>query len=135
MTESQKYKIQAMRSQGLGYKTIGDILGLSMGCVKVYCFRNGLDTKTMSSKIPSDGRVCPQCGKELIQKSGTKKRRFCSSECRQLWWNNHRSFIKHHRTIEQVCLYCGKTFEAFPSAGRKFCSHKCYINKRFKINS
>ncbi len=71
MTEMQKYKISMMRSKGLSYGEIGERLGLSMGCVKVYCFRNGLDTKTMkAARAKENGNFCAQCGRELVQKEG-----------------------------------------------------------------
>ena len=52
MTEAQKQKINSLRSQGLSYKQVGDELGLTKDCVKMFCLRNGVEGRT----IKTDGR-------------------------------------------------------------------------------
>ena len=129
MTEVQKQKIISLRSQGFSYKQVGDELGLTKDCVKMFCLRNGCGRQN----IKTDGNICPWCGRFLKQVDGKKKRRFCSTSCRQLWWNKNKELLHHRKTIEQACPTCGKRFEAYPTADRKYCSHKCYIIQRFKI--
>ena len=132
MTEVQKEKIRTLRDQGYGYGTIAKQLDLSVSCVTMHCLRNGLGGKSSaSSKEP----LCPQCGKPVTQREGVKRRRFCSDGCRLLWWNSHRDQLGHYKTIPFTCKECGKPFMAYPDSERKYCSHRCYINRRFKGKS
>ena len=43
MTEYQKAKIHELRFKGLGYRAIGNVLGLSRDAVRAYCKSNGMD--------------------------------------------------------------------------------------------
>lgn len=92
-------------------------------------------------------RICEECNKEFIQKSGTSGR-FCSLDC---WYSfNKKSHIRtcpgcgvdyHPRFTKQkfctracsdnskkkkyTCNHCGVEFFDRPSKNRKFCSKKC----------
>ena len=37
-----------------------------------------------------------------------------------------------HACVSTRCARCGKPFTAYGNAGRKYCSHSCYIADRFK---
>lgn len=90
MTDEQKEMINKLRNDGIGYKKIARVLGMSDNTVKSYCHRNGLAgvMKAPTQKI-LDMHVCKFCGKEVIQNPGRKQKLFCDSRCRQLWWNSH----------------------------------------------
>ncbi len=49
MTDYQKLRITRMRNQGIGYATIAKELRLSLGSVKAFCRRNGLQSSDLSS--------------------------------------------------------------------------------------
>lgn len=74
---------------------------------------------------------CLQCGKEVAQAPGRKKKKFCSDACRSKWWAAHPEQIRHklNRTIN--CAFCGKAFQVHGGQKRKYCSHDCYIKDRF----
>ena len=118
MTENQRKKIKALRQAGLGYKKIAAAMSMSENTVKSYCIRNKL-------KTGSDQSVCLECGKTISQAADQKGKKFCSDACRIKWWNHHTYMMK----ANAVCAHCGKPFHG--RAGRKYCSHACYIAERF----
>ncbi|MGF3065799.1 DUF2116 family Zn-ribbon domain-containing protein [Facklamia sp. P12950] len=71
--------IEKLRQEGYSYKEIADALRISINTVKSYCRRNGL-TGTAEKKR----YICINCGTEIGE-----GKRFCSSMCRQTWWNNN----------------------------------------------
>jgi len=130
MKNEQKERIATLRHSGWGYKKIARTLDLPLGTVKSYCHRVNI---MMTGSTVYDENHCRQCGKTLIQKSKVKKRKFCSDECRVIWWAAHpcakNGNAKACHTV--VCEYCGKTFNAYGNAPRKYCSHDCYVAARF----
>ena len=129
MTNEQKARIPALRESGYSYIQIADEIGVPEGTVKTFCRRNGLTAKQMKAK--ENMHHCLYCGKEVYQTPGRKEKKFCSDSCRMRWWNGHLENVnrKTLRTFE--CHYCYKEFLAYESAGRKYCSHNCYIEDRF----
>ena len=117
-------KITSMRQQGKGAAEIAETLDLPLNTVKSYLRRHP-ETDT--------SRVCPQCGKPVVQKEGRKEKKFCSDKCRMTWWNSHQSEIKKEAYYTLVCQFCGKEFESYGNQRRKFCSRKCYGNHRKKL--
>ena len=104
MTEADKTQIIKLRAKGCSYKKISAETGISENSIKSFFKRNK--------------DFCPVCGIPLIGK------KYCSDKCRISWWNKH-----PHRTsamIECKCETCKKTFFAYPSKARKYCSKKCY---------
>ena len=77
-------------------------------------------------------KICPECGKPITQISGRKPKRFCSPECRQKWWNAHPERVGQKAVYEYVCPGCGQSFTAYGNSHRKYCSHECYVETRFK---
>lgn len=128
MTKEQTSAIREMRINGQGYKAIAAGLGIPLGTVQSYCRRNDLDGKAQD--LVAAG-VCRYCGKPLQQMKGKRRREFCSDRCRIRWWDAHRDQINSHTTRKVTCACCGREFDAYVSSGRKYCSHACYIRKRF----
>lgn len=127
MDDNQKTLITKLRHQGLGYSEISSRLNISRNTVKSFCTRKKI---TVGNK--DNGDVCRECGRPLVQPPKSKKRIFCSPECRVNWWHNHPDCIKQRAIYNYKCAYCGKDFSAYGNSHRKYCSHACYIKDRFK---
>ena len=128
MTDQQRNQIEAFRQRGDSYKNIADVLGVSVNTVKSFCRNNGLSRK----KTSASDDVCPICGKAIVQTAKRKRRKFCSKECRVVWWNSNRNIRQRQGTVVVQCAYCGKEFSAYPNERRKYCSHSCYVTDRFQ---
>ncbi|NBJ93533.1 RNA polymerase subunit sigma-70 [Parablautia muri] len=136
MTEGQKTSITDMRGQGYGYVRIARTLGLSENTVKSFCRRKGLAGRADPepyAAVPIMGgkRPCLCCGTEVVQTPGRKEKKFCSDKCRNKWWNSHLDRVNHKAVYEFICQHCKKPFTAYGNAGRKYCSHACYVADRF----
>lgn len=134
MNSIQKERIALLRVGGESYARIAGILGLSVNTVKSYCRRNNLSGSmaVTAPKTPIGQAFCRQCGKELSQILGKKTLKFCDDECRVKWWNAHPDKVNKRATYSFTCAHCKKAFTAYGNSGRKYCSHQCYINDRFK---
>jgi len=126
MNDMQKQRIKKLRQQGVTYSKIAGLLGLSVNSVKSFCQRNGIS----NTPEPDDKDCCRNCGALLVQVPGRKTRRFCSPECRVLWWKTNPSRTEQ-ATYHFVCPGCGSKFSAYGNQNRKYCTHGCYINTRF----
>lgn len=135
MTDRQKNKVWEMRAGGYGYTKIARELGLSENTVKSFCRRKGLNgtvkTDTVAIIAGSDKSTCLCCGVEIRQNPGRKVKKFCSDKCRNKWWNSHLEQVERKAYYEFMCVYCKKPFTAYGNAGRKYCSHACYVADRF----
>ena len=118
MTTQEKQDIAEMRAKGVSYAQIAATLRLPTSTVKSYCVRNKLANQGLQNS-------CLQCGNAMPQTDVKRDRKFCSDACRIKWWNHHTGLMKDNA----VCQHCGKSFHG--RAGRKFCSHACYIAERF----
>lgn len=136
MTDEQKTGITGLRAAGIGYTVIARQMGLKRDTVRSFCRRNGLAGKTAGGKEEAAGQNqggrCRECGKALPRESGKKPRVFCSRECREKWWHGHPDRIRRRAVYSFICAGCGRPFTAYGNAGRKYCSHECYIRTRFK---
>lgn len=133
MTEHQKSEIIRMRNKGMSFSQISDITGLSRNTVKSFCRRQNITAQSETpAEYMSDKLICKQCGKELHPTPGQKIPKFCSAACRTKWWNAHPEKVNRKAIYNFTCANCGKSFTAYGNKGRKFCSHECYINSRFK---
>ena len=130
MTNQQKDQITTLRTQGYGYKKIGQLMGLSVNTVKTYCKRNALGGAVINQPCSTEN-ACKCCGMTLVQTPGRKRRVFCSDACRTKWWNSHPELIKHRGDYQVVCSHCGQPFSVTKNSARKYCSHGCYIADRF----
>jgi endogenous inhibitor of DNA gyrase (YacG/DUF329 family) len=131
MKSSQKEQIKKLRGAGCGYGGIAKALCLPENTVKSYCKRHGLGGYAGNIVKANDGIYCRCCFKPLEQIPGYKQRKFCSDECRTKWWNAHPELVSRKAIYRFVCPVCGKEFESYGNAGRKFCSHECYVAQRF----
>ena len=127
MTEKERNLIRAMRRSGRSYQEISSSLMIDKDAVRSFC-----RTHSIAPDTDSPHSFCPECGKELTQSSTGRTRRFCSEKCRRSWWKHNRSKERRseNATRRAVCQNCGKEFISYAD-GRKFCSHKCYIEYRF----
>ncbi len=131
MTSEQKNQIANLRQEGLGYATIAQALGISKSTVTSHCQRNNLGG-IKSTGIILDKKYCKHCGKEIHPVSGRKQAKFCSKKCRVSWWNANQEKVNKKAFYTFTCNLCGKSFTAYGNSKRKYCSHDCYINARFK---
>lgn len=138
MTEFQAEQIENLRKQGVGYRSIGTIVGLSRDIVRNYCKSKGLDgyASDITVNIQEQmalGKACWCCGKPIAQTRTGRPRKFCSDRCRRTWWAAHPEAGNHkaEATYHMTCAYCGKPFISYGNKNRKYCSHPCYIRDRF----
>ena len=129
MKERHQSEILRMRQAGISYGKIADVLAVSINTVKSYCRRNNI--KPLDKPTVAQG-ICLNCGKTIIQHAKVKKRKFCCLECKTLWWNSHPEEVNRKANYELYCNSCGKKFISYGNKNRKYCSHECYINARFK---
>ena len=129
MTDRQEEQVRRMKAGGCGYVKIARELGLSENTVKSFCRRKGLNGD--ADTVGGDKRSCLCCGAQIRQNPGRKEKKFCSNRCRNKWWNSHLDRVNHKAIYEFTCLHCKKPFTAYGNAGRKYCSHACYVADRF----
>lgn len=130
MTAEEKRILATYRKQGIGYKKIAQLMGLSVNTVKTYCKRNALGGMITVSPCSTE-KACKYCGATLVQTPGRKRRIFCSDVCRSKWWNAHPELVNHRSERQVICAYCGQSFSVTKNSTRKYCSHNCYIADRF----
>lgn len=128
MTDKEKERIADYRREGYGYTEIAKRMNLSVECVRTYCKRHGLGGV---SKTKNDASYCEECGAVIEQIPSRKHKRFCSDKCRMLWWNTHKESVKKRANYSLCCECCGNSFISYGNKNRKYCSHECYIKKRF----
>ena len=92
MDKNTKESIKSLRLQNYSYSCIGRKLGIPPNTIKSYCRRHNIapinpirKTKTEKTIL----KVCKYCGKEIIYNGGQKKT-FCSTACKNAYWNNYR---------------------------------------------
>ena len=138
MTNEQKHSVYKLRAEGFGYKKIASILQLPESTVKSHIRRSPSVGSGPIHSAPTDvdspvsAVFCPQCGEPVPRTPGRKKRRFCSDRCRQLWWNGHLDTVSRKAFYHYICPVCGKSYSAYGKKNRKYCSHICYIEGRFR---
>ncbi len=134
MTNEQKGKISILRHRGQSYSKIADSLNISENTVKSFCRRNnlGIKPKNKQQAIKENCDTCKQCGKALIHGTKGQPKKFCSDQCRRAWWKENESYIVKKAYYIVICTNCGKEFESYGNKSRKYCSHSCYINYRYK---
>ena len=133
MTDSQREQIRRLREEGHSYTKVARLLNIPENTVKTYCKRNGLNGYAQK-KEKSEGAkrgFCKCCGAPVMQNPGRKEKKFCSSYCRNKWWNAHLELVNRKANYNLECQYCHKMFTAYGNAKRKYCCHACYIKDRF----
>ena len=132
MTKEEKTQVDSLREEGLGYKKIAQMLGVSDNSVKTYCRRKEKEPKPEARPEPvPEKKKCLCCGKTVLQIKGRKEKKFCSDRCRMKWWNSHLDLVKRKAVYEFTCPCCKEQFTVYGNANRKYCSHECYIEDRF----
>lgn len=134
MTNDQKYMIDFLRSEGLGYKKIAAQIGISENTVKSYIRRSSSEPESKKTEEiiePAAQHTCLCCGRPVQQNPGRKEKKFCCDKCRNQYWNSHLDQVKRKAIYIFTCPSCGKTFSAYGNANRKYCSHACYVATRF----
>lgn len=132
MTNEEKISVGKLRDKGYSYSKVALELGLSVNTIKAYCKRHGLGgVADALTKMKSDEKPCQCCGKPVSQSMGRKEKRFCSTYCRNKWWNAHLDQVNRKANYEFECAYCKSPFISYGNKNRKYCSHKCYIADRF----
>ena len=132
MTDKQKITIKDLRNKGVSYAQIAEQTGISRNTIKSFCRRSNIEIIEQIKTKDTSKLSCKQCGEALHPIAGRKKPKFCSVECRRKWWNSHPEEVNRKAIYTFVCAKCGNTFTAYGNQGRKYCSHSCYINARFK---
>ncbi len=131
MTDEEKRQVICLRKKGWGYTAVANKVGISKETVKSFCRRNGLAGNLVDvrkKQVP----CCRECGWPVPKAEKRKLRVFCSDSCRVKWWHEHPEKINRKAVYSFICAGCGKTFTAYGNSHRKYCSHECYITKRFK---
>ncbi len=71
MTDAQAVQIKELRMQGMGYRTIAEMVGLTRDIVRNYCKANDTagyakaTAMNLQERI-AEGKICACCGKEII---------------------------------------------------------------------
>ena len=125
MANQQKDRIITLRGRGKGYGSIACEVGVSEGTVKSFCRRNNLTPVCLDGQSLPAVDICGYCGLPLTQSPGTKKKRFCSDECRLNWWHAHPEAMAQRAIYHFMCGYCDAVFESYGNANRKYCSLAC----------
>ena len=131
MTAEQKEKIHQMRNKGMSYSKIALELSISENTIKSFCRRMKLGAETkIKTRTMEKCTGCKQCGKPLNHGTKGQPKKFCSDECRRLWWKSNDSQLIKKAYYTLTCAGCGMEFESYGNKNRKFCCHACYINYR-----
>lgn len=133
MTDNQKIQITKLRIAGEGYGKIAKKLDIPLNTVKSFCRRNDISSDiTPATKVTVGITRCENCGGEIRQIAKQKRKRFCCDKCRNAWWNRHLEQVKRKAVYHFICPQCGKEFRIYGDKRRKYCSHSCYLDARFK---
>ena len=122
MTDTQRKEIARLRDQGMALAEIAETLDLPIGTVKTAVYRN-------PGSMPADNG-CLQCGKPVKQTAHRKEKKFCCDACRMKWWNTHPETVCRKAVYHFTCAFCGKAFDSYGNAQRKYCCRACYYAAR-----
>ena len=132
LTYKQGKQIRLLRERNLGYRAIAAQMGLSRDTVRNFCIAHHLSgvRAGAEAKVATN---CKYCGTALVQPTRGRKRKFCSDACCRKWWSENPQAIRQspEALYEATCLNCGKAFTAYGNNHRRYCSHACYIQRRF----
>ncbi|MBU0279365.1 RNA polymerase subunit sigma-70 [Gemella sp. zg-1178] len=131
MNQLTQTKIIQLRNQGIGYTKIANQLNISVNTIKYFCRRNNVTIGNVQDNHLTKTE-CEHCSTCIQQVKGRKVKRFCCNKCRNSWWNNHLDLVKRKAIYKCKCLNCKKTVEVYGNKNRKYCSHECYIEYRFR---
>ena len=124
MTDIERAQVMKMQREGLGYKRIATVLNLPINSVKTFCRRNPVAQEERTEP------TCRNCGVRVEQTPHKRPKLYCSDQCRMAWWKNNRDKLNKRAYYHIVCQHCGKEFDSYGDAERKFCSPACYQASR-----
>lgn len=132
---AEREEVRNQRLAGVECVEIAEKTGLPVEQVIDYCRELGLPEVGNCHLIPPNmtkGKVCPVCGKPVLQKVGGV-RRFCSKECKDEYERKHYKSLATGRTA--ICQNCGREFKAVHECNgqRRFCSRECYFEFRYGL--
>ncbi|MFQ9186978.1 MAG: RNA polymerase subunit sigma-70 [Agathobacter rectalis] len=111
MTDKEKSTIAEYRQAGYSYTQISKMMDLSINSIKTYCKRHDLGGKVAYTvTVINTGSKYENCGKDIIQNSGRKTKRFCCDKCRNKWRNEHMDQVKRKANYVYTCMNCKKYF-------------------------
>lgn len=72
-------------------------------------------------------RFSPACGEPVVRNATGRPRKFCSTECCNVWWRKHPKPEHWASAQKKVFAVCGKEFLSGKEAyrPRTYCSHTC----------
>ena len=121
----EREEVRSQRLAGFECVEIAENTGLSLEQVTDYCRELGLPETGSCQLQPSDGsreRHCPVCGRILVQRGNSGRRRFCSPECREEYYRQHKSF----RIAVCITLLCGSpAFAPIGTCGAEMRGEPC----------
>lgn len=124
MTDTERAQIVMLQKQGYGYKRIATVTGMPLNAVKTFCRRHPID---QDKKVEP---TCRNCGVRVEQTPHKRPKLYCSDQCRMAWWKRNRDKLNKRAYYHIVCQHCGKEFDSYGDAARKFCSPACYQASR-----
>ena len=101
MIKNQIENIRNLRSQNYSYKSIAEILGVSINSVKSVCRRYGFTVDEalvgdVKQSVPHEVLMeCKYCGKLMDNPWHRKNKSFCSDKCRYAFWNREKSLSNY----------------------------------------
>lgn len=122
MTDMQRKEIARLRRRGMALAEIAETLNLPIGTVKTAVYRN-------PGSMPAENG-CLQCGKPVKRTEHRKEKKFCCDACRMKWWNTHPEHVHRKAIYHFTCAGCGKPFDCYGNAQRKYCCRACYYTAR-----
>lgn len=130
LTIAEKKKIARLRRAGIGYKSIGFMLGIPVSKVKSFCQYHEV---VKGEPVATVARFCKYCVEPLDVAFARPNQKFCTPEHQKQWWAENR--IQRKTTAgtpaSKPCEHCGTDFATDGKASRRFCSRDCYIQRRF----
>ena len=130
MTQKEREEVLRLRIEGKSYTQIADIIRLSRNTVKSICQRMRIQPSETAGEN-HDTDHCKRCGAFLVQNTAGKRKRFCTDQCRRVWWQQHQDNRSLKSAVKAKCAFCGRVFEDYEKNHRKYCCHACYIRDRF----
>ena len=108
----EREEVRSQRLAGFGCVEIAENTGLSLEQVTDYCRELGLPETGSCQLQPPDGsgeRCCPVCGRILVQRGNSGRRRFCSPACREEYYRQHKvSAIQFTEKVKRRIFALGK---------------------------
>jgi predicted nucleic acid-binding Zn ribbon protein len=144
----KREQVRELRMAGKECREISERMGIEEDQVAAYCSQLGLPvtgscrtwrpTAEQESYLQHrDGippeRKCPVCGCLLVQPQRGRRKRFCSKNCKDRFWNTRQADRREELGRKTECENCGRIFYAVKEkdAERRFCCRDCYFEYRY----